>query len=120
MFQEVIECLSFDLSGSSGAPKVVSVHLSCLQCHAIENNQLSTETMDEFKMLGIEDLGKYLVQEGISSKTIEKLASEMISGRSLTLLDEAELKEVIPIIGDRAVVRNILKSLHDSETNKVL
>ncbi len=76
--------------------------------------------MDGFKMLGIEDLGKYLVQEGISSKTIEKMASEMISGRSLTLLDEAELKEVIPIIGDRAVVRNILKSLHDSETNKVL
>ena len=32
----------------------------------------------------------------------------MVSGLALTLLDEAELKELIPIIGDRADIRHIL------------
>lgn len=67
--------------------------------------------MEEFKKLGVQDLRDYLSTRGISYKSLESVTSGMITGLALLLLDESELKEVFPIIGDRAVIRDITQTL---------
>ncbi len=52
-----------------------------------------------------------MAKKKISTKTIEALKSNKISGHALMLLEQEDLREVIPILGDRVLVKNILQSL---------
>ena len=69
--------------------------------------------MEEFKRLSlaITELQEYLARQSISSKTLKLLAENMVSGLALVLLDELELKEVVPTIGDRAILRKTIQKL---------
>ena len=67
--------------------------------------------MEDFKAFSVSGLRAFLAGEGISIKTLENFSSNMVSGLAMTLLDEAEIKELVPIIGDRAILRNILMKL---------
>ena len=66
--------------------------------------------MDEknFKSLSVDELGEYLVENGVGKEAVANLSKNNVSGFALMLLDQSELKELISTIGDRAVVRNIL------------
>ena len=57
--------------------------------------------------MNVTQLSIFLKNKGISQKAIDSLADNMVSGKALTLL---ELKELIPTIGDRAQVREIIWS----------
>ena len=57
--------------------------------------------MEEFKHLTVTELREYLARHNITSKTLELLAKNMVSGFALVLLDESELMEVVPTISDR-------------------
>lgn len=67
--------------------------------------------MEEFEKLTVSDLVEFLEEQGISSKTLQNFNSNMVSGLALTALDDSELKELVPIIGDRAAIRNLLNKL---------
>lgn len=67
--------------------------------------------MEEFESLTVSELCDFLKEQGISLNTLESFKSNMISGLSLTALDDSELKELIPILGDRASIRNIMTKL---------
>lgn len=58
--------------------------------------------------LSVTGLREYLESQ---AKTLENLSSNMVSGLALTLLDDDELKQLVPIIGDRAVLRNMVKKV---------
>ena len=64
-----------------------------------------------FTELDVLQLKEYLAGKKISSKALECLASQMVSGLSLTLLSNEDMKEVIPMLGDRVIVRNIIQNL---------
>lgn len=67
--------------------------------------------MDVFKAMSIEQLGRHLEGKGVSCDAVERLADNKVSGFALLLIDKSELKELVPTIGDRAIVRNLLKDL---------
>ena len=61
--------------------------------------------------LSVAGLCEVLKEQGISVKTLDNLSSNMVSGLALTLLDDSELKELVPVIGDRAILRNFIKKV---------
>lgn len=67
--------------------------------------------MDDFKTLSVSGLCSFLATQRISTKTLDNLSNNMVSGLAMTLLDEGEIKELVPIIGDQAILRNMLKKL---------
>lgn len=67
--------------------------------------------MDTFKAMSIEQVGKHLGEKGVSSDALQRLADNKVSGLALLLIEESELKEMVPAIGDRAILRNLLKDL---------
>ena len=67
--------------------------------------------MEELKRLTVTELREYLARQNITSKTLELFAENMVSGFALVLLDESELKEVVPTISDRAILRITIQKL---------
>lgn len=74
-------------------------------------SHIAVSMMEDFEALSVSDLNAYLGSQEISKKTLENFSTNMVSGLALTLLDDSHIKELVPIIGDRAIMRNILKKL---------
>ena len=75
------------------------------------HSSVTVAAMDAFKELDVLQLKEYLKAKKISSKTLESLACNMISGLALSLISEEEMKEVVPMLGDRILVKNIIRNL---------
>ena len=58
--------------------------------------------------LNVEELTDYLLREGISSEGLTNFATNRISGSAFLKLTEDDLKDLIPIIGVRSEIRDIL------------
>ena len=71
----------------------------------------------EFNSLSIEQLGEYLENKGVSNEAILRLEENKVSGLAMLLVDEVELKELLPTIGDRAIVKNLLKELRSNKVS---
>ena len=67
----------------------------------------------DFKNLTVESLAAYLSNSGVSDGAITSLRDQGVSGRALLLLDRQELKELLPKIGDLAIVRDVLGKIKD-------
>lgn len=63
----------------------------------------------ELGALSVEELAKELKKSGVSSDALKGLVTNRVSGKALLVLDSEELKELVPTIGDRALVRNLLE-----------
>ena len=68
-----------------------------------------------FSKLSIEDLTAYLEKNGISSGALQSLEENKVSGLALLLVSEDDLKEMVKAIGDRAIVRNLLKQVRTNQ-----
>ena len=66
--------------------------------------------LEKLEQMSVTQLSIFLKTKTISQKAIDCLADNMVSGIALTLLDTSELKELIPTIGDRAQVREIIRT----------
>ena len=64
--------------------------------------------MEEFKCLTITELREYLARQSICSKVLKLFAENMVSGLALVLLNKSELKEVVPTIGGRTILRKTI------------
>lgn len=66
---------------------------------------------------GIEELCDFLSSSGkLSEDTIEKFRYNRISGSTFFELNEADLKELPPILGDRKAVQRMIASYQSSLT----
>ena len=71
--------------------------------------------------MGKEDVEKYdfqqllyyLLSRGIREEVTEIFQANLINGEAFLYLSEEDLKELLPIIGDRILIRNLLKKLHE-------
>lgn len=68
-------------------------------------------TVSMMKKLSVQQLGDYLTKSGISPEAIKSFLVNQVTGQALLLLDDSELKELIQTIGDRAILRNLLKEV---------
>lgn len=73
--------------------------------------------MEKLEQMSVTQLSIFLKTKRISQKAIDCLADNMASGIALTLLDTSELKELIPTIGDRAQVREIIWTSKEESMN---
>ena len=62
-----------------------------------------------FERLTVTQLGDFLREKNVSDRAVTALAKDNISGLALLLVEETELNEMLPTIGDRAVIRNLLR-----------
>ena len=67
--------------------------------------------MEDFRSLSIEELGGYLQNKSVSDDAIEALKENKVSGLALLLVSESELKDLLPTIGDRAIVCSLLSDI---------
>ena len=65
--------------------------------------------LSSLKKLSVLELSTFLGGNGVSSDAIQSLKMNQVSGLALLLVEEDELKEMLKTIGDRAVVRVILR-----------
>ena len=60
-----------------------------------------------------QELSHYLLSNGMRQEIGEVFQANMINGDAFFSLSEEDLKELLPVIGDRALVRKLLKKLRE-------
>ena len=63
----------------------------------------------EVRALNCEDLGNFLEAEGFHENILSAFIRNRICGKTFLALTEDDLKELVPVIGDRVHVREILQ-----------
>lgn len=67
------------------------------------------ELRDSIKDLNVEDFGDFLLQKGVHEDIASLFVNNRITGVLFLKLSEEDLKELIPTIGDRIVVKELLR-----------
>lgn len=74
-------------------------------------------TKAAIKDFEVGELCDFLSSSGeLSEEAVDKFRSNRISGAVFFDLDDADLKELLPILGDRKVVQRIIKSYQPTQT----
>ena len=60
-----------------------------------------------------QQLSDYLLSSGIREEVTEAFQANLINGEAFLELSEEDLKELLPVIGDRILIRKLLKKLHE-------
>ena len=61
------------------------------------------------KVLNCEDFGHFLEAKGVYEDVVSTFVNNRICGRTFLTLTEDDLKELVPIIGDRVYIRELLQ-----------
>lgn len=72
---------------------------------------LKVSKVMEFNDLSCHDLGEYLKDRGIHEDVIAVFNANRICGEAFMELREDDLREMLPVIGDRVRIRKLLDSL---------
>ena len=62
---------------------------------------------------GCQELLDYLLSSGKRQEVAEAFQANMINGDAFLSLSEDDLKELLPVIGNRSLVRKLLKKLRE-------
>jgi len=65
----------------------------------------------EFEGLSCNDLGEYLTAQGIHEDVVAVFNANRICGEAFMEFQENDLREMLPVIGDRVRIRKLLDSL---------
>ena len=57
----------------------------------------------------ISELKEYLVEKGVSADAVENFEKNQVSGSVFLKLTEEDLRELVPLIGVRAGIRDLIK-----------
>lgn len=69
-------------------------------------------SQSELSNLSALELAEYLQEFGVSIEAREQLVDNNVSGRALLLIDDNEIKELLSTIGDRAIVRDLVRGIN--------
>lgn len=64
-----------------------------------------------FASLSVEDLQAFLLDKGICSEIVSNFVTNRVSGSAFLKLTEEDLKDLVPIIGVRTDIRDILSQV---------
>ena len=73
-----------------------------------------TMSTEQVLSLNCEELGEFLVSKGIHSSISTAIVDNRIDGELFVALEERDLAEIAPVIGDRMRLRRILSTLKNS------
>lgn len=83
---------------------------SSKQLHFSSTMAAGTEEVGCVSELSVEDFNEYLKINKFPGSVLDNFLLNEISGSSFLLLEEAELKELVPVTGHRVQVRELLRS----------
>ena len=69
------------------------------------------ELRDIIKDLNVDDFGEFLLEKGVHEELASLFVSNRISGSIFLRLSKDDLKELIPTIGDRILVKGLLNQV---------
>ena len=67
----------------------------------------------DVKKYGCQCLSDYLLFRGIQEEVMEAFQANLINGEAFLDLSQEDLKELLPVIRDRILIRKLLKKLHE-------
>jgi len=65
--------------------------------------------MDRLKDLSCDDFSEFLEAEGAHEDIVRAFSDNRISGEAFLSLEEEDLKELVPVVGDRIFVKKLLQ-----------
>ena len=68
--------------------------------------------MDEVEGLSCAGFSEFLVREGFHNDIVSAFSSNRVCGQTFVQLTEDDLKELLPVIGDRVRIRKLLKEIN--------
>lgn len=68
--------------------------------------------MDEIEKFNCVDFSEFLIREGFHEDVVCAFSSNRICGQTFLLLNEGDLQELLPVIGDRVRIRKLLNEIH--------
>lgn len=68
----------------------------------------------------VDELSDFLLDEGVAIDTAKEFERNKIGGKAFLNLTEEDLKELVPLIGLRASIRDILKKVSLRDTTDVM
>lgn len=74
--------------------------------------------MSELSAADVDEFCDYLEEKGLDETTVESFRHNAMSRATFLLLEEEDLKELVPLIGNRVKVRQLLRALK-CETKEV-
>ena len=72
--------------------------------------------MDRLKLMSCDDLSEYLEVQGAHEDILRALVNNRINGPAFLSLTEDDLKELLPMIGDRIYIREILRKAREADS----
>ena len=67
---------------------------------------------DDVEKYDCQQLSDYLLSSGIREEVAKAFQANLINGEAFLYLSE-DLKELLPVIGNRILIRKLLKKLHE-------
>ena len=68
--------------------------------------------MDEIEKFNCADFSEFLISEGFHEDVVSAFSSNRICGQTFLQLNEGDLQELLPVIGDRVRIRKLLNEIH--------
>lgn len=68
----------------------------------------------------IDELSDFLLDEGVDVGTVKEFQRNKICGKAFLNLAEEDLKELIPLIGVRATIRDILNKVSQEDEEDIV
>lgn len=62
--------------------------------------------------LNVLELGKFLVDHGIEEETVQNFVRNKVCGDTFSKLTQEDLKELVPLIGNRVKVRELMQKVN--------
>ena len=73
------------------------------------SKQVCTHSANDLVELSVDDFGEYLRESGIDDDVAITFEQNKISGAAFLQLTEEDLKELVPLLGARLQVRQLLR-----------
>jgi len=70
-------------------------------------------SMDQLRHLSCEDFSEFLQVEGAHEDIVMSFLNNRITGEAFLNLKEGDLKELVPVVGDRIFVRKLMQKAQE-------
>ena len=73
---------------------------------------MASSLLSEVTTFSVEELYIFLLREleDVSSESLDTMKTNRISGKIFLNLKESDLKEIIPLLGERKAIKNVIDS----------
>ena len=65
----------------------------------------------DFSEFSVEEVVEYLEDKDVGAEVLDNFKTNLVNGEAFMILEEEDLKELAPLIGERTILRQILRTI---------